>query len=66
MIAPLVTLPAVVSPTCSSQQTPHEGSLPLVGGYLTGIFYGVQLREPLGGRALFDGSSSPPAERSLR
>ena len=57
---------AVVSPKCSSQQTPHEGSLPLVGGYLMGILYDVQLREPLGGRALFDGSSSPPAERSLR
>lgn len=51
---------------CGSQQTPQEGSLPLVGGYLTGIFYAVQLGEPLGGRALFDGSSFPPAERSLR
>jgi hypothetical protein len=57
---------AVVSPSCSSQQAPHEGSLPLVGGYLTGIFYGVKLGEPLSGRSLFDGSSFPPAERSLR
>jgi hypothetical protein len=51
---------------CGSQQTPHEGSLPLVGGYLTGVFVPVHLPEPLGGRALFDGSSSPPAQRSLR
>jgi hypothetical protein len=56
---------SVVGPKCFSQQTPHEGSLPLVGGYLTGIFFHVQLGEPLGGRALFDGSSSPPVERSL-
>ncbi len=51
---------------CKSQQTPHEGSLPLVGGYLTGIFVPIHLSEPLGGRALFDGSSSPPVERSFR
>ena len=51
---------------CGSQQSPHEGSLPIVGGYLTGIFYDVQLGELLGGRALFDGSSFPPLERSLR
>lgn len=50
---------------CSSQQTPHEGSLPLVGGYLMGVLVTVHLTEPLGGRALFDGSSFPPAERSL-
>ena len=50
-------------PTCKSQQTPHEGSLPLVGGYLMGIIYRVHLGEPLGGRALYDGSSSPPAAR---
>ena len=51
---------------CSSQQTPHEGSLPLVGGYLMGVLVTVHLTEPLGGRALLDGSSFPPAERSLR
>jgi hypothetical protein len=51
---------------CGSQQTPHEGSLPLVGGYLMGVLVTVHLTEPLGGRALFDGSSFPPAERSLR
>jgi hypothetical protein len=50
---------------CHSQQTPHEGSLPLVGGYLTGIFVPVHLSEPLGGRTLLDGSSFPPADRSL-
>jgi hypothetical protein len=54
--------PAVAK--CSSQQTPHEGSLPLVGGYLMGVLVTVHLPEPLGGRALFDGSSSPPVERS--
>jgi hypothetical protein len=47
---------------CKSMQTPHEG-LPLVGGYLMGIIYNVQLREPLGGRALLDGSSFPPQAR---
>ena len=51
---------------CGSQQTPHEGSLPLVGGYLMGVLVTVHLTEPLGGRALLDGSSFPPAERSLR
>jgi hypothetical protein len=51
---------------CGSQQTPHEGSLPLVGGYLMGVLVTVHLTEPLGGRTLFDGSSFPPAERSLR
>jgi hypothetical protein len=50
-------------PNCHSQQTPHEGSLPLVGGYLSGIIYPVHLGEPLGGRALYDGSSFPPAAR---
>ena len=50
--------------SCSSQQAAHEGRLPLVGGYFTGIFYDVQLREPLGGRMLFDGSSFPPAARA--
>jgi hypothetical protein len=50
--------------TCSSQQAQHQGSLPLVGGYLTGIFYQVQLSEPLRGRMLFDGSSFPPAART--
>jgi hypothetical protein len=50
---------------CGSQQTPHEG-LPLVGGYLMGTIYEVQLREPLGGRALLDGSSFPPQARPYR
>ncbi len=53
-------------PNCTSQEASHDGPLPLVGGYLTGIFYKVQLGEPLGGRALFDGSSFPPAARSHR
>jgi hypothetical protein len=50
---------------CSSEQAPHQGPLPIVGGYLTGIFYKVHLSEPLGGRALFDGSSLPPVARSV-
>lgn len=53
-----------VDPACKSQQTPHEGTLPRVGGYLTGFFYTVQLGEPLGGRMLFDGSSFPPQSRA--
>jgi hypothetical protein len=51
---------------CASQQAPHQGPLPIVGGYLTGIFYPVQLSEPLGGRTLFDGSSFPPQARPYR
>ncbi len=39
------------------------GALPCVGGYTTTIPYPVQLSEPLGGRALFDGSAFPPAAR---
>jgi len=50
---------------CGSQQTPHEGSLPLVGGYLMGVLVPIHLSEPLGGRPLFDGSSFPPAERQF-
>jgi hypothetical protein len=48
---------------CSSTQAPHEGPLPIVGGYLTGIFVPVRLSEPLGFRMLFDGSSFPPQAR---
>ncbi len=36
---------------------------PFDGFYLSGTYIAVQLSEPLGGRALFDGSSSPPAAR---
>jgi len=36
---------------------------PCVGGYTTTIPYPVQLSEPLGGRALFDGSAFPPEAR---
>jgi len=35
----------------------------IVGTYLSGIYLPVHLSEPLGGRALFDGSGSPPAAR---
>ena len=50
---------------CLFQQAQHEGSLPIVGGYLTGIFYRVPLGEPLGDRMLFDGSSFPPQARPV-
>lgn len=50
---------------CSSQQAQHDGPLPIVGGYLTGVFRQVHLSEPLGGRMLFDGSSFPPAARAF-
>jgi len=39
------------------------GRLPVVGFYLSGIYLAVQLKEPLAGRALLDGSMSPPAAR---
>ena len=35
----------------------------LFATYLSGIYLPVHLSEPLGGRALFDGSSSPAAAR---
>ena len=41
--------------TCADRQ--------YVGTYLSGIYLPVHLSEPLGGRALFDGSSSPAAAR---
>ncbi len=66
-----VTIQVVMTPTaaahCPSQPYPHVlGSLPEVGGYLTGIYYSVHLREPLGGRALFDGSTFPASARPYR
>ncbi len=48
---------------CSSQQAPHDGPLPIVGGYLMGVLVEVHLGEPLGGRMLFDGSTFPPQLR---
>ena len=35
----------------------------MIGAYLSGIYLAVHLSEPLRGRALFDGSTSPPAAR---
>jgi hypothetical protein len=63
-----VTIQVVMTPTaaagCPAQAYPHVvGSLPTVGGYLSGIYYAVHLREPLGGRALFDGSTFPASAR---
>jgi hypothetical protein len=47
-------------------RTDSSGRLPLVGSYLMGLIYPVQLSEPLGGRALYDGSSFLPAARPYR
>ena len=58
-----VTMHMDDAPGCTSGRAPHDGPLPLVGGYLTGLFVPVQLSEPLRGRMLFDGSSFPPAAR---
>ena len=48
---------------CPTQHPQPPGSLPLVGGYLMGVLYKVELREPLGGRSLFDGFTFPAAAR---
>ena len=66
-----VTIQVLMTPAaaslCPSQPYPHVlGPLPEVGGYLSGIYYAVQLREPLGGRPLFDGGTLPPAPRPYR
>ena len=37
-----------------------NSSLPIVGFYLSGYYLDIPLSEPLGGRALFDGSTFPP------
>lgn len=63
-----VTIQVLMTPAaanlCPSQKYPHVlGPLPEVGGYLSGIYYAVQLREPLGGRALLDGGTLPPGPR---
>jgi hypothetical protein len=42
-----------------------RGVLP-VGFYLSPLYFPVQLNEPLGGRALFDGSKFPAAARPYR
>jgi hypothetical protein len=46
-----------------STQAGSDGRLPIVGNYLMGVIYRVQLSEALGGRILFDGSAFLPAER---
>lgn len=66
-----VTIQVLMTPAaanlCPSQKYPRVlGPVPEVGGYLSGIYYAVQLREPLGGRALFDGGTLPPAARPYR
>ena len=42
-----------------------RGVLP-VGVYLSPLYFPVHLNEPLGGRALFDGSQFPAAARPYR
>jgi hypothetical protein len=49
------------NPKCS--KTAADGELQTVGYYLSPLSFPVQLREPLGGRSLFDGSVFPPAAR---
>lgn len=66
-----VTIQVLMTPAaaslCPSQPYPHVlGPLLEVGNYASGIYYAVQLREPLGGRALFDGGTLPPALRPYR
>jgi hypothetical protein len=41
----------------------ESGRVPIVGTYLSGVYLAVQLSEPLGGRALFDGVTTPPIAR---
>ena len=43
-----------------------RGVRPNVGFYLSPLYFPVQLNEPLGGRALFDGSKFPAAARPYR
>ena len=63
-LQPLITYtPWSVIITLRDPHPVNCGSLPCVGGYTTTIPYPVQLSEPLGGRALFDGSSFPPQAR---
>jgi len=50
-------------PGCAGTLGHQDGRLPLVGGYLTGTYIDVQLAEPLGGRALFDGAGLIPEPR---
>jgi len=66
-----VTIQVLMTPAaaslCPSQPYPHVLSPILeVGNYASGIYYTVQLREPLGGRALFDGGTLPPGPRPYR
>ncbi len=48
---------------CAKAKPNRSGLLPIVGYYLSGKYLDVHLSEPLGGRALFDGSQFPPAAR---
>jgi hypothetical protein len=53
----MITLHSRLSGPCDTT------ALPCVGKYLTTFSVPIQLSEPLGGRALFDGSQFPPAAR---
>ena len=48
---------------CVALQPRNPSGLPLVGDYLSGVYFPVHLSEPLGGRALFDGIAFPPQAR---
>jgi hypothetical protein len=59
-----VRMTAAAAAGCPAQPYPHLlGPLPEVGGYASGIDYAVPLREPLAGRALFDGGTLPAGAR---
>jgi hypothetical protein len=53
----MITLHSRLSGPCDTT------TLPCVGRYLKTFFIPIQLSEPLGGRALFDGSTFPPTAR---
>lgn len=55
--AVMITLHSRISGVCATS------TLPCVGSYLNTISIPIQLSEPLGGRALFDGSTFPPSAR---
>jgi hypothetical protein len=54
---------AAAAAQCPAPAPQPAGSLAIVGEYLSGVPYTVKLREPLGGRALFDGFTFPAAAR---
>lgn len=49
--------------TAMCPESTGSGELPVAGTYLSPLAFPVQLSEPLGGRALIDGSTFPGTER---